>query len=40
MDKLKDLWNWLLKPYRNCQERKHIAARMAKLNEQDPYIYK
>lgn len=40
MDKLKELWNWLLRPYRRYQERKRIAAKMAKIAEHDPYIYK
>jgi hypothetical protein len=40
MDKLRNLWRKIFAPYYRWKERKRIAARIARLNEQDPYIYK
>jgi hypothetical protein len=40
MDKLRNLWRKIFAPYYQWKECKRIAARIARLNEQDPYIYK
>jgi hypothetical protein len=40
MDKLKNLWRKIFAPYYRWQERKRIAARIAALTKEDPYIYK
>jgi hypothetical protein len=40
MDKLRNLWRKIFAPYYQWKERKRMAARIASLTEQDPYIYK
>ena len=32
--------NWLLRPYRQWQERKAFKKRLAELRKRDPFIYK